>query len=290
MTNSLVQPLAITHDRIDPAVLEVIKKVDAIASTHGTKYFLAGATAREVILRHVFGRGPARRTLDVDFGIAVRDWQQFQSLKTALIQEAGFQAAPKVVHRLVYPGAIPVIVDLIPFGGVESSDRTIAWPPDEDIVMKVAGFSDAMESAVLVKLDELLTIRVVCIPALVVLKLFAWVDRKYESDKDAADILTILREYGDAGNEDRLYGDQLAVLEDEGFDFALAGARLCGIDAARIVSEDTYERAKHILESDRNTTELERQMIKSSGVFDTERPGSLGSLLARFRDAFMSAK
>ncbi len=113
-----------------------------------TRYFLAGATAREVMLRHVFGRPPGRRTLDVDFGIAVRDWDHFNMLKSST-EQAGFTPHPRKIHRLTHNSTPAVVVDLIPFGGVESADRNIAWPPEEDIVMRVAGFSDGLESAVL---------------------------------------------------------------------------------------------------------------------------------------------
>jgi predicted nucleotidyltransferase len=84
--------------------------------------------------------------------------------------------------------------------------------------MSVAGFNEALDSAVLVQLDRDLVIKVVCLPALLVLKLLAWTDRKHEN-RDAEDIYTLLKQYGDAGNEDRLYGDELAVLEAEGYDF-----------------------------------------------------------------------
>lgn len=73
MTNTSSPPLKIRDDRIDPVVLEAIRKVDEIARTQNTAYFLAGATAREIMLRHVFGRPPGRRTLDVDLGIAITD-------------------------------------------------------------------------------------------------------------------------------------------------------------------------------------------------------------------------
>src|SRR5206468_7068402 len=101
--NTLSPRLEIKHDHIDPTVLEVIRKIDEIANQCEAKYFLAGATAREVILRHVFGRPPGRRSLDVDFGIAVRDWNHFETLKTALVQQAGFKAHPSMIQRLVYP-------------------------------------------------------------------------------------------------------------------------------------------------------------------------------------------
>lgn len=51
MTNTLARSLEISYDNTDPLVLKVIRKVDAIAHKHNTSYFLAGATAREIILR-----------------------------------------------------------------------------------------------------------------------------------------------------------------------------------------------------------------------------------------------
>jgi predicted nucleotidyltransferase len=271
MANTLARSLEISHDGVDPYVLEVIGKVDAIAHKHNTRYFLAGATAREIILRHVFGLRPGRRTLDVDFAIAVRDWQYFQEMKTALIEEAGFIAVANLVHRVKFPGPPPIVIDLVPFGGVEDDAGAIAWPPDGDIVMHVAGFSDALECAVQVKLDDSLTVPVVSIPALIILKLFAWLDRRLENNKDTEDIFTILRQYADAGNEDRLYGEHVSILEEEGFDFEMAGARLAGIDAASIISEQTRARAGAILASDENMGHLARQIIATAGGLEGER-------------------
>ncbi len=268
MSDSLSLPLEIRHDQIDPLILEAIRKVDEVARRHETNYFLAGATAREVILRHVFGRPAGRRTLDIDFGIAVRDWEHFQTLKSALVEQAGFIVHASAHQRLIYPTTPTVVVDLIPFGGVEREDLTIAWPPDEDFVMRVAGFSDAMESAVPVRLADDLVVRVASIPALLVLKLFAWLDRKHEK-RDAPDIHTLLKEYGDAGNEDRLYGEALNILEAEGHDVEIAGARLLGADAAAVVSADTRRRVRDILESDREMEKLTNQIIMVSARHDT---------------------
>lgn len=58
MTNTSNPPLEIQHDQIDPVVLEAIRKIDEIAHQHETAYFLAGATPRGIMLRHVFGRPP----------------------------------------------------------------------------------------------------------------------------------------------------------------------------------------------------------------------------------------
>ncbi len=288
MTNTSNPPLEIRHDQIDPVVLEAIRQIDEIARRHETAYFLAGATAREIMLRHVFGRPPGRRTLDVDFGIAVRDWDHFKLLKTALVEQAGFQPHARKVQRITYPSEPTVVVDLIPFGGVETAERTIAWPPEEDIVMRVTGFSDGLESAVPVRLEPNLVIPVVSLPALLVLKLFAWTDRKHEK-RDAPDIYTLLRQYGDAGNEDRLYGEDMSVLEAEGYDFELAGARLIARDAARVVSVDTQKRLRTILESDALMEELTNQIIVSSPRNDPEHARRCEMLVRKLREGFLLA-
>jgi predicted nucleotidyltransferase len=288
MTNTSNPPLEIQHDQIDPVVLEAIRKIDEIAHQHATAYFLAGATAREIMLRHVFGRPPGRRTLDVDLGIAVRDWDHFKLLKATLVEQAGFQAHAHMLQRITYPSKPAVVVDLIPFGGVETAERTIAWPPEEDIVMRVTGFCDGLESAVLVRLDENLIIPVVSLPVLLVLKLFAWKDRKHEM-RDAPDIYTLLRQYGDAGNEDRLFGEDMNVLEAEGYDFELAGARLLARDAARVISLDTQKHLREILQSDALMEELTNQIILSSPRNDPEHVRRCEMLIRNLREGVLSA-
>lgn len=54
MSDHLSLPVEIKHDQIDPMILEAVGKIDGVARRHETSYFLAGATAREETLRHVF--------------------------------------------------------------------------------------------------------------------------------------------------------------------------------------------------------------------------------------------
>lgn len=82
-------------------------------------------------------------------------------------------------------------------------------------MLRVNGFEDALVSAVPVRLAPDLIVPVVSLPLLLVLKLFAWTNRKAEN-RDAEDIYTLLRQYGDAGNEDRLFGEHLDILEGRG--------------------------------------------------------------------------
>jgi predicted nucleotidyltransferase len=113
------------------------------------------------------------------------------------------------------------------------------------------------------------------------------VDRKHEK-RDVADIHTLLKEYGDAGNEDRLYGAEVNVLEAEGYDFELAGARLIGRDAAGVISEDTRKRVRDILESDPQMEELTNQIIVSSMRNDPEYLRRCELLVSKLREGFLS--
>jgi predicted nucleotidyltransferase len=62
---------------LDPVTFAVLKALHLIAEKHNVGYFLIGATARDILMTHVFGIEAGRATRDVDFAIAVEDWQQF---------------------------------------------------------------------------------------------------------------------------------------------------------------------------------------------------------------------
>ncbi|MGB8078279.1 MAG: nucleotidyl transferase AbiEii/AbiGii toxin family protein, partial [Gallionella sp.] len=167
-------------------------------------YFIAGATARDLILQYGYGIDTARRTYDVDFAFMVETWFAFEALRSKLLAIGKFTAAAGNAHRLQFDGGMAV--DLVPFGANERSDRTIAWAPDGAVVMSVFGFREALASTILVVLPGGVTAPVVSLPALALLKITAWMERRYDQPgKDAYDLLLILQNYLDAGNHDRLY-------------------------------------------------------------------------------------
>jgi len=69
---------------VDPVVLRVLRSLDPVARAAECPYFVAGATARDLILVNIHGLRPGRATRDIDFGIAVESWDQFARLKEGL--------------------------------------------------------------------------------------------------------------------------------------------------------------------------------------------------------------
>lgn len=210
-------------------------------------YYLVGATARDLLLEHAHGINPGRDTRDLDLAIMLADWKAFEQARLALIDSGHFAPLNDVLHKLRFNGIYEV--DLIPFGAIEQADRTIAWPPDGEVVMEVFGFREVYEDTLLVKLPGEESLRVVSLAALVVLKLVAWEDRRWRRPgADAQDIAVILRRYLDAGNQERLYTDAEHLLDDPDFDFEAAGAWLLGHDMAQLLPVAARPRINELLE------------------------------------------
>ncbi len=246
-------------------------------------YFVVGAMARDILLTHVFGLATRRATRDLDIGVAVKDWDEFEAVATKLVDEASFVRDPKIVHRL-HKDETPL--DIIPFHGVESSEQTVAWPADLGIVMNVAGYQDAFDAALTVQIENGLNVRVVSLPGLAVLKLFAWADRGSSDARDALDLATLLHTYADAGNDDRLYGDEIDAMEAVDFKMELAGARLLGRDARRVAAEDTLTRMSEMLRGPQQWMRLSADMARARSRLE-DASSEAEELLKQFQEGLV---
>jgi len=212
---SISRPLKPRPDRpVDPLTLMVIGEIQQAADRLGVPVFVVGAMARIILLENIHGLNAGRATTDADFAFAIDNWEQFHAIRALLLESPGINASERVIHRLSFraPGSEhPYTIDLIPFGGIETSQNTVAWPPDMAIMMNVAGFSDAFAAAVSVEASPGFEFSVASLPGVAILKLFAWADRRQENPKDALDFLALLRSYHEAGNENRIYEDASAV-------------------------------------------------------------------------------
>lgn len=261
--------LSISPNRpLDPLTLEVLTVIDGVLREVGIRYMLVGATARDLLLFHVYGQAIRRATYDLDFAILVDSWEQFAIVKQSLVNIPGFVDRGREVQRIHYTppgGDIPTIVDIIPFGQVATPEQKIEWPPDADTVMNVAAFSDVFASRIEIQVATDLTIPVASLPGLIVLKLFAWFDRKDE--RDLIDIQRLMETYADAGNADRLYELESEELERVDFDLRLAGVYLLGKDAYLITNEDTRAQLSAALTVEQ-IDRLVHKMARSRSAFD----------------------
>ena len=223
-------------DLSDRAVLgSLARLLSAVRRATGeTPLLLVGAAARDLLLVRAHGVELQRATEDTDLALAVPSWDIFLQVREALIASGAFTAAGP--PQRLWSG--DQRLDIIPFGGVERADRSIAWPPEGAEVMNVSGLTEALATGVAVRLPGGVSFGVAALPALALLKIWAWKDRKYTAPgKDASDLSMFLRHYADAGNQDRLYGEEgEAALASFDFDLEKAGAWLLGRDAREVLA------------------------------------------------------
>src|SRR5215468_9420373 len=103
---------------VDPTVVRVLRALDPVARALDCAYFVAGATARDLILVNIHGLRPGRATRDIDFGIAVENWDRFALLKERLVATGNFTTDHRALQRLSYSDratGFSIPVDLIPF-------------------------------------------------------------------------------------------------------------------------------------------------------------------------------
>jgi predicted nucleotidyltransferase len=263
--------------------IKILYEVASVANAEGIDHMLVGATARDVLLTNVFDLEPRSATHDVDFAVAVRDWDQFEALRAGLLARKTFKDAGKVKQRLYYKGEeeeYDYQIDLVPFGAVTNGTDEVAWPPDLKTIMNVAGYEDVLAAAELVEVSPGFVQKVVSIAGLAILKIVAWSDRGRDDPKDAQDLIYVMDNYAVAGNFDRVY-EENGVIEAGNYDPDVAGIYLLGLDIQRMASENTLDIIKQIIEQ--NFDRLSTDMIKSQRHFENveERVASRLRLLQR---------
>jgi predicted nucleotidyltransferase len=224
----------------------IVADVGAAARALGIETLIVGAFARDIQLLYRYGIDTQRRTEDVDIALAVPDWVTFEALKVRMIQSAAFRPSPTSAHRLRHRSDLPI--DLVPFGRIETRHRKIAWPPHGEVEMDVFGFREVLAAAQEVVLPGDARTEVVSLTGLALLKIICWKDRHYQSPrKDAQDLILIIRNYLQAGNEDRLWREFLHWSQEDNFDHEVAGARMLGHDIRLLLDEDGLRKVSGIL-------------------------------------------
>jgi predicted nucleotidyltransferase len=135
--------------------------------------------ARDLLIHYWHGIQAPRATEDIDLGVAVEDWDHFDKVRQRLLASKAFVEVPGVLHQLKYQAKIRV--DLVPFGGVERADGTIAWPPEGTPEMTVHGFAEALHNAEIILLPGGRRIPVTSLPigtlSTIAGRFSAWIDQ-----------------------------------------------------------------------------------------------------------------
>lgn len=261
MNNSLID----LSGKIDSLSLEALGIISEVANSSNIPFLIVGATAKDIFAK-IYDLQVTRATMDIDIGVNVSSWEQYSVLHAALI-DTGYFNSDKKPHRIKYKKN-EKFVDLIPFGGIGNKDKIISWPPDHDAEISTIGFDEAYQSAQTVRLnsDPALDILIASPVGLAIMKIVAWNDRIDNNDKDASDLLFIIRNYYDAGNTDRIYDEHRAILKEYDFDMTLSGARLLGRDIGIVLKYKTEEVILSILQREIGNQEpyrLVEDMVKS---------------------------
>jgi predicted nucleotidyltransferase len=287
MTNFL-NPYKVDESRpLDPVTLHILSVVNSAAARLTMQYIVVGATARDLLLFHVFGIPVTRATADIDFAVAVDSWERFRQLREALLATSDFREA-KIEHRIYLKASVAaseIPVDFIPFGGVAEAD-VIHWPPERETAMTVAGFEDVNAAAIRIRATDDLILPVASLAGIAVLKLFAWFDRQ-TNDKDALDLYRVISTYADAGNVDRLYGEEIRFLEEVRYDLELAGAALLGFDARQLCSTETLMKVRKLIGMANSVERLAERIRLSRFPLQPEELSRILAVLSRFSEQLM---
>jgi len=263
--------LLLKHEHaVDPLTLAALREVDRLARELGLDYFVVGAMARDMLLTGVHGIAMSRATRDLDFAIAVDGWPQFAAIKARLVAKGTFAAEQGAQHRLYYkpePNPVGYPVDLIPFEDIESPSNTIAWPPDAQVMMNVAGYKEALAAAEEVEVTPGLVVQIASLAGLAMLKIFAWSDRGAQNSNDAQDLAILLRNYGNI-NLDRLLDTEIALYAAAQYDADIASPRLLGRDVRAIAEPGCRNQLQALLDDPGKQDRLAIQM--AMGMRDIE--------------------
>ncbi len=256
--------------KIEKPAVDALYLVKRVADSLNIPFFVVGASARDLILKHCYGIEPPRKTGDIDLGVEVASWEQFKKFEESLIATGQFSLSSE--KQRLRCGTI--FIDILPFGPITDKDKKISWPPEHEIMMSMVGFEEAYEYSITLRLssDPELDIKLASLPGLAIMKLIAWKEKYPNRKRDAEDLLLIMNKYEEAGNSERLYEEDLPLLQEEGFDTKLAGTRLLGRDMAKISDPETFLIIKEILDAE--TEEMSRyklvsDMNRETGMFDT---------------------
>lgn len=205
---------------------------------HGLPLYVVGARARDIAMRMMKLDEPKRHTEDLDVAVAIESWEVFDSLCSTM--EKNCFKRFKNTQKFFYKGEnrdLDFEVDVVPFGGVAVEEK-IGWPPNGDPLMSVKCFQDVMKMADTVVVDEKFKFKMASLCGQFLIKLDAWNDRKTRTDKDAEDMLFILRNYFDTQILQEITPPDVVDFKDDKLDIIMWSAQWLAYDVGKLLTTE----------------------------------------------------
>lgn len=263
--------LNISSERLcNPLLVSLLRNLSRIFADPGYKFWVIGATARDLNLLLLANSTANRKTRDLDIAIAINCWKSFDTVTEALVNQ-GFKKSVHQKQRFYFEN---YEIDIVPFGDVARDNQNIYWPPEYVSAMSVRAFDVVINNPVSVCLDNEFTFNIVSLAGLFILKLNAWEDRSLLTNKDAEDLWYIIDSYYFA-NENRGYHDEVYAVEN--FDITIAGACWLAHDIADMLGAGRLEHYFKLLKSETGKGDESRLI---SQIITTQRNLSFDKILA----------
>lgn len=226
----------ISSDKIEhPLLKPLLEELIPFFEQQGVRFFVIGATARDIILE-INGEKSGRSTKDIDIAITIENWEEFENISEELIKLPSFTKDLKQQQRFLYLGNFQL--DIVPFGNIMSENDKIYWPPDQSFAMNVLGFKEVQNETISITLDDKIEFKVVNLIGIFLLKIVAWRDRNHKGNKDADDLVFIMKNYLNIHQERAVDNYFEEVYQIENYTELKAGASLIGIDLKELVKDN----------------------------------------------------
>jgi len=249
-----------------PILVPILKALNEVFEQTNIKFFIIGATARDIMME-IHGESSSRRlTYDLDIAIAIEDWSHYKLVEETLINRPDFTKDTAEKQRFIYKNHFDI--DIVPFGAIMKNNEKIFWPPDESFAMTVLGFKEVQDHIVSVGIDEDLNVGIASLPGIFILKLVAWRDRGMKNNKDADDLGFILRNYLEIKKESaNEFYEEIYTAD---FTEFRAGGILIGKEI-RAILEQNQASKQLIMDILTCEVELEEESVLINQILETHR-------------------
>jgi predicted nucleotidyltransferase len=255
-----------------PLLKPILNDLTEYFSSINIKFFVIGATARDIMLS-IHGEKARRATHDLDIAIAISNWDEFKTIEEGIVKIEGFEKDNSQKQKFIYKKDFEL--NIVPFGDIMKEGDKVFWPPDEQIAMSVLGFAEVNKATLKIEIDKDVSINIAPLAGVFILKIVAWADRNFKTNKDADDIAFIINNYLGINEQRAVEKYYEEIYLDKSFSIETAGAKLLAIDINEILKSatETKEKIITIIETEIDNQEESRlinQMIETNTNFEYE--------------------